>query len=696
MTSPVLGFQVIDTSSNAPKTIPQKSVHFVNETRPSFGVAMPIEDDTKFNQPKIKPQVFGEVNTNAVSAADFNKLLKQFNDLKTRFNLTENTEPDKTDLVGKTGLTQKEIDEFYDQAEDEKLHPIKLIRKDPPFYVLCELTGVPDPLNYDESNPVLLTPASEGWFQCLDKMRCQGWPLEGPMGIRWFLRKTAEVIRNDLGFECSIYKENAGTPSEKAVAKAFMHDPKKKMKQAQSIAEEKKYQNFAEYFCLWYPSASKHEALFKKGLTRLMNDIRDQNQDAMLPENYEKLMQGVEDEVCPPKKFDFRFNNGNSGGATMENFLRHFTEWSKDNPTYIRSDAFGGVTNTYECKPPPGMKYSWIPAEYLQNAEFVNFYNLHRYRYMNAADFQNLLYNIIRPIDISSINPTRQLQGVGNLNVPGSASGDQDIYMDEHSASIIRDTEISAGKEHPFIAIKGNDKKSYKVFFGELELSFPPGCEEEEADKKETLRGWCNLLEPDNPEKFISRYYPLMYVILNSAPPKNSNYKTNINKYIYTLNSQKGTVQRMYSNAPLSAFQASLIEKYLYGVNKMDTHEQCLTKFINRIYQECVLSTLIQFDDFDPTIVPDDYKRVLTKLFEYGGNEGCSLKEVKEAEKENVSESINNPVKEEPFDIKEMLIEREWDKQPALSTMAMYKKFRNYVGPNISANFKHNKEAGLM
>lgn len=662
------------------------------QTLPAMGIVNIDPNETKFVKPKGKPARFGNEKAIGATKEEIEKLQRKLDQLSQKVGIQEE-EPDNIE-----GLTPKQVDLFNEQADKEKLEPIKVMKQEPAFFVIPELDGIPDPLSYTAATPNLVTPASEEYFRILDKMRTVGWPVEGKFGIRYYLKETAKSIKMATGLECMIAKNTASQ----------MSYPKNSFDENQKQIGGETIQNYAEYFCNFYPNAKKHQTLYMEGLKRLKEDIRAQNPNAFLPENYDRLMDGSETTaVCPPKRLDFKFVTKEGTVVTINNILRHFTEWDKNAPLK-RQDTFGGDSETYECSPPAGMANSWIPTESMLNTEFLAKYNLQMFKYMGSAEFQRILYNITRPIDISHIDvasiPTSVIpQGQTASDFAANYADEmKNNYLDDAAASIMRDLDFVNGESepHPFITINDQEaKKAWKIFVAELEINYPPSCEDEDDPailmKGHSMREWCFLLDPENPENLISRFYPFLYVVYNSLPPDPKHFPfEKVSPYIWQVDVGSDKKEsRMYSKAPIGAFQASLIKKYGKDFDQIDSHTDCLEKFMKNMWQDCVSCNVYSFKDNEIDEIPQDYRDLMKRIFEYGGNTGCSIREIKAKAKENTTESINNP-KNDKFDIKKLITD-DFDDLSKISLLKIGEKFDSFINSRVSSDVS-NKKSGSM
>lgn len=333
--------------------------------------------------------------------------------------------------------------------------------------------------------------------------------------------------------------------------------------------------------CLWYPHPDRQFERFKKGDQRLKSDIRAQSSavNPFLPGNIKQLKDGSTKDVCAPKQFDF-----NLDGTILPNFLRN---WTYYNPENVTIELFGktGVRKTVECSPQPEYEYSWVPLEFREKV--YQAYDMTEFKYLDDFQFKTLLWNVAGPV-IGDDSP--------------------------------RDVDING---HTFLTIKiGN--QAYKVYYAKIKMNYPL-CNDRK-DEGITLAEWCELNLTD------SELLPLFYVLLNLEPPANEGLPGMpgiLKEYIYESDTRKGKVMRMWPDAPLSAFQMMAMKKYGIDNDKNPTvsHEECLDVFIRNIYEvarSIPFADWPRLEDEEPT---EKYINILTKLFEYGGNKGCSVTE---------------------------------------------------------------------
>jgi len=519
-----------------------------------------ITTGKKLEQPSSDNVNYGTVGS------DFDPI-KPVVELPEPFSFPEKKEPKKLDDIEDLKAQIKRIQEALDVKEKEskkqeeekkkpKEKPVKPIETlkvqyAETFFALAMLDFVEDPLRYgvEGKNNYQVRVASKEWFRNYWEMIANGWPLNGNLGLKDWLKRSAKVFEKQLGIKVI---ENEGKDDEV---------------------------NHVYEAALWYPQFDRQKERFQAGNNRLLSDIRLQSSSVnpFLPGNIKELSSGKTKEVCAPRQFDFVLN-----GEVYKDFLRNWTYYNPDNVTI---ELFGktGVRQTVECSPQPGFEESWVPLEYREKIYAA--YDMTEFKYLDDFEFQTLLYNVAGPI--TTEDSPRDIDSEG----------------------------------HTFITIKIGSK-SYKVYYAEIQMNYPLCADSK--DKGITLAEWCDINNND-PELL-----PLYYVLLNLEPPKNEGMPGMpgiLKDFIYTQESRKGKVTRMWADAPLSAFQMQAMKTYGVDLDKNPTisHEECLDIFIRNIYEVCrsvPFADWPRLEDEEPT---EKYINILTKLFEYGGHRGCSV-----------------------------------------------------------------------
>lgn len=333
--------------------------------------------------------------------------------------------------------------------------------------------------------------------------------------------------------------------------------------------------NRVEEFSMWFPDASRQEDRLDVGYSTLISAVRSQSRkNPFLPE-IEVDEKGTSKDVCPPK-FDFHFK-----GVKMTNFLRHWTSYNKNTPMY---DIVGNTaTQNFECGPPPGMRHSWVPLEWRKEIEKE--FDLLKFDYVDPSIYQSYLVTLTKPEKLDK--RMRERDEIGR----------------------------------PHITVESSDGGAFRLYLGQISLGTPVCPKREGIPYGEvSLREWCDLIDVGDD------MYSFWAVLLNTrAPDTNGNrenpqlYKT----YIYDhIKDKKGNFRRrMYADAPVRLFQQQMMKRYSGGHIIGEGFDGCKERFVQNVFQACVRSGLDISLRTD--FIPDDYRDVIERLFEYGGNSQC-------------------------------------------------------------------------
>lgn len=312
------------------------------------------------------------------------------------------------------------------------------------FYALPELGYVEHPIMKGTSNSIRIAVGTIAWLHALDQIRTLGFPRDQ---IQMFLDESAEVVKRDALFDC--WMEDSATG---------------------------KRVNKVEYFCYMWPDPSRqyirylfiYQTWFYVTLPRIAMNIRKIFQkireqasgtNPFLPTNIEQLSKdhSIKPE-CPPRKFDFIDDDGN----TWENFFRNFTEAKKK---LVSVDPF--PTWSWECRPPKGV--DWIPSEYKHR--FLKAFQLEKYYYIDPNLWKRYLLTLH---DANPKNPDSK-----DLTLRDYTHTDENGKM--------------------YLIVPGSNNPSgvwYKVTLEELDMTKGSMCPEPKLANRPTLRSWCKLFDP--------------------------------------------------------------------------------------------------------------------------------------------------------------------------------------------------------
>lgn len=536
-----------------------------------------VESDKE--KEESKPIKFRKPGKNVIAEKDIDKTIKDVQQLLKLLQDQKEVKKEKELIIEKNKLQDiKEIKPF-----DIKLGKTSLVLPIP--------GTVPNPLIYGTNGKnYQVHVGTKDWHHTLDMMRAQGWPTEGNLGIKDFLKRSADVVERDLHFDVW----------------AKIPDP--------SNPKTQRKINMVEWFCNWFPDFTRQDERLAVNWAKLHKAIREQNPGARLPSNYTDLKTGKSEQACPPKPFDFQYIDKKGQRKVAKNFLRHMTFWDKSQPTFALYGTTG-LKEVFECGPKPGEERSWIDPVDVKDVEEA--FDLQEFRYMYPDKFNQYLYNLTAPFGKDDSTIVRQMDKDGKA----------------------------------YISVQFPDGGAYKVWYAQIPLAYPVCAKKE--DKGVSLREWCELLcrggtqdkesSCTMSENLNGELYPLIHVILNVHPPKSdaiNGIPDALKRHIYSAKVSGSIVRRMYADAPLSVFQKQMIKQYGQGMLQTDSHDECLEKFIENVWKVCKSRNLFKFKDDS---VPTRYREILTRLFEYGGHTGCSIEEIKMEASTDTTDSVQNP-----------------------------------------------------
>ncbi len=471
-----------------------------------------------------------------------------------------------------------------EEVTSKDLKPLEMVKfkMEAPFVLLPALSGVVHPFYDGKPNAFAVSVGSRDWLHTMDEMRAAGWNYYGENGIEMFLLKSAWIVKQELNYNLIKFQKDTSSAWEFLdLDKYVTGENIKKEKDTTSsaflafkkdiLSRKFKYVNNVEKFVMGYPDNSRQQERLEKGYGKLVKDIRQKlGPYAFLPQNYDTLKEG-EHLKCPPKSVEFFVDN-----IHAKDFLRFWTKYDTTNPMYVQ--VGGSVRKVFECAPEPDSEFSWIPMEYRQQIEEL--YNIVQFKY-NTGTFKRYLYTLLQHEKLDE--PIRTFDAKGRA----------------------------------FITVPGPGKMGYKLFLAQLKLNY--SVHEKRIgvpDGESTLREWM--------EEYISdlSLYPLLQAILNATAPVNEGTPEHpgiFKSYIYNTPGSDGKeLKKMYADAPVRIFKHQLVMMTVGRVKPGETYTDCVEKFIRSIYSYIYQKWAPKIDNF-PTEVPEKYRKILTSLFEYGG-----------------------------------------------------------------------------
>lgn len=455
------------------------------------------------------------------------------------------------------------------------LEPVQFLMSSP-YVILPALSGVAHPMFLGQPNSFSVAVGSIYWLRALDQLRAAGWHFFGPTGIEMFLLKSAWIVKEELNYNVMKKEQADGSIIDLDLDLYYRPGLQKKAKNAEEAFENDilsrkfKYFNNIEKFCMWYPDAERQPERLKKGYSKLLNDIRKNLPiQAFLPQNYDSMIEGDKPK-CPPKDSDFYV-----GDTKMKGILRNWTETDPRSTVYV--NVGNRVKMVHECRPPQDIQFSWIPMEYREKIEEL--YNLIQFRYTLPETYKKFMYTLTKHEELDKTLRT----------------------MDD------------AGRV--FITVKGRSgEPNGKLFLASLHLNYPVNINREGIpDGELTLREWMQNYVND------LSLYPVIHIILNAPVPANEGTPTKpgiYKNYIYYVNVKGRKIPKMFADAPTRAFKHGLVEQFVGRPRPGEDAGNCLERFLKNVYD-----VMLQYPVLEhlPPQIPEKYARVLTELFNYGG-----------------------------------------------------------------------------